>query len=86
MNVDLPPRKTLEFHNVVIDVRSVFHGDNKYYSQAFLDECLYKLQMLEEDRIDVSEAIDVNKTNHLHGHCWYFLEINLDISQTYVMV
>ena len=47
LNVDLPPRKTLEFHNVIIDVRSVFHGDNKYYSQAFLDECLYKLQMLE---------------------------------------
>ena len=32
---------------------------------VFLNECLYKLQELEYDRIDMSEGIDVNKTNSL---------------------
>ena len=33
--------KILKFHNLAIAVRSVFQEDNKYYPQAFLDECLY---------------------------------------------
>ena len=40
---DLPLNKTLEIRNMVIVVRSIFHEGNKYYSQVFLDECLYKL-------------------------------------------
>ena len=28
-----------------IVVRSVFHEDNKYYPQVFLDESLYKFQI-----------------------------------------
>ena len=48
---------------MVIVLRSVFHEDSKYQMQNFLDECLYKLKMLEYDRIDDSEGIDVNKTN-----------------------
>ena len=49
---------------MIIVVRSVFHEDNNYYSQAFfIGECLYKLKMLEYDKIDVSEGINVNKTN-----------------------
>ena len=39
---DLPLKKTLELHNLVIVVISVFPED-KYYEQVFLDECLYKL-------------------------------------------
>ena len=39
---DLPLKKTLELHNLVIVVISVFPED-KYYVQVFLDECLYKL-------------------------------------------
>ena len=34
--------KTLKLHNMTIMVRSVFK-DDKYYPQAFLDECLYEL-------------------------------------------
>ena len=60
---DLRLKKTLEFRNMLVAVRSVFHEDNKYYPQAFLGERLYKLQMLNFDRIDVSEGIDVNKTS-----------------------
>ena len=54
---NLPLRKTLEFYNMVIVVRSVFLEDNKYYSQVFLGECLYKLQSLEYERIDVSVKV-----------------------------
>ena len=31
----------------------------------FLDEYLHELQILEYDRIDASEGIDINKTNAL---------------------
>ena len=46
--------------------------------------------MLEYDRIDVSEGIDVNKTKDsrrctIHIY-YYFLEAILDFRQTYVMV
>ena len=39
---DLPLKKTLEVRNMVINVRSVFHVDNKCTSKVVLDECLYK--------------------------------------------
>ena len=36
--------------------------------------------MVEDDRIEVSEGIDVNKTDGLRWcifyHCWYFLNMN----------
>ena len=32
---DLPLRKTLEVHKMLIVVRSVFHEDNKYDPQVF---------------------------------------------------
>ena len=51
----------LEFHNMLIVVRSVFHEDSKYYGQIFLYECLHKLEMLEYNWIDVFEGIDVIK-------------------------
>ena len=38
---DLPLNKILKFHMLTILVRSVFEEDGKYYSQIFLDECLY---------------------------------------------
>ena len=40
---DLHLRKTLEFHNMVIVVRSVLHENHKSYPQAFSDECLHNL-------------------------------------------
>ena len=47
--------KVLKLHNLTIAVTSVFQKDKKYYPQAFLDDCLYELWMLESDRIDVWE-------------------------------
>ena len=35
--------KTIEIPIVKIVVIDVFHENNKYYPQFFLDECLYKI-------------------------------------------
>ena len=40
---DLPLKKTLELHSLVIVVRPDFHEDNKYCPQVFLDGCLCKI-------------------------------------------
>ena len=40
---DLPLNKKLEICSMIIVVRVVFHADNNFYPQVFLDECLYKL-------------------------------------------
>ena len=39
---ELPLNKMIEIPNMIIIVRAVFHENNWYYSQAFLDESLYK--------------------------------------------
>ena len=31
---------------MTVVVRAVFHEEDKYYSQVFLDECLYKLWVI----------------------------------------
>ena len=53
---NLSLNKTLKLHNITIIIRSVFEDEGKSYPQVYLDECLY-------DRIDISEGIDVSKTN-----------------------
>ena len=40
---DLPLNKILKLHMLTIIVRSVFDEDGRYYSQVFLDECLYEV-------------------------------------------
>ena len=40
---DLPLNKILQLHMLKIIVRSVFEEDGKYYTQVFLDECLYEV-------------------------------------------
>ena len=39
----LPLNKTIEIPIMTIVVTAVFLENNKYYSQAFLDECLYRI-------------------------------------------
>ena len=34
--------KTVEIPSMIIVVRVIFSGNNKYYKQVFSDECLYK--------------------------------------------
>ena len=42
----LPLNKTIEVQSMIIAVRTVFHDNNKYYPPFFLDECLYKLWIM----------------------------------------
>ena len=35
--------KAIKIPNMMIVARAVFHDNNQYYPQVFLDECLYKL-------------------------------------------
>ena len=40
---DLPLNKPLKLHMLTVIVRYVFEEDGKFYSQVYLDGCLYEL-------------------------------------------
>ena len=42
---DLPLNKQLKFCNMIITIASVFEENGKLYSQVFLDDTLYELNM-----------------------------------------
>ena len=42
-NDELPLDKMIEIPSMIIAVRAIFHENNKYYLQIFLDEYLYEL-------------------------------------------
>ena len=42
----LPLNKTIKIPTITIVVRAIFFENNKYYPQAFLDECLYMIMIL----------------------------------------
>ena len=71
--------KPLKLQLLTIIVRCVFEEHGKFYWQLFLDYCLYEVWMLEYNRIDISEGIDVNKTSASKEydicHYWYFKDI-----------
>ena len=62
----IPLNKILKFRILTIIMGNVFEKDDKYYPQIFLDDCLYEIQMLEYDRIDISEGADVNKSKMIN--------------------
>ena len=76
----LPLNKQLKFLSVTIVIRSVFEDDGKYYPQFFLDDCFMNYKMLQYDRTDISEGIDMNNTSGSKEcdicHYWYFLDKN----------
>ena len=49
--VELPLNRTIEISNMTIVARRVFQENNKYYSQVFFDECLYKLQIINNKKM-----------------------------------
>ena len=78
---------------LTIIVKSVFEDEGKFYPHVYLDECFYQLgvqetllasniKMLEYDRIDISEVIDVNKTS-ASKECDIFHYQYFDIGFTY---
>ena len=84
--------KTIEIHSMIIVIRAVFHEDNKYFSQFFWDECLYRLwsniKMVYYDGLKVSERIDANKTSKKECnicHYWYFLKKDLSFNHMSAM-
>ena len=56
----LPLNKNLKLHMLLAIVRPAFQEDSRYCPQVFLDESLHEV---EYDRIDISEGVNVNKTN-----------------------
>ena len=60
---NLPLNKILKLHDMTIIIRFVFEENGKFYPHIVLDEYLYELQMLDYDRIDISEEININNTN-----------------------
>ena len=84
---DLLLKKKLNFYKMEIAVRSVFHEDKRYYPQAFWNVCLYKLWMLEYDRISVSKEIGVNNKNASKecNVCGIFWKKSLSFSRMSVM-
>ena len=42
-NDELPLNKTIKIPTMTIVARAAFYENSKYYSQVFLDECLYKI-------------------------------------------
>ena len=42
---ELPLNKTIKINIITIVFWAVFYENNKYYPQVFLDECLYEIQI-----------------------------------------
>ena len=87
---DLPLNKPLKFHMMTIIIRSVFEEDGQLYPQFFLDFFVWSIKMLEYDRIDISEGIDVNKTSASKEwdicHYWYFKDIGFSMNHFFAIV
>ena len=50
---------------MTIIVRAVFHKNNKYYPQVFLDECLYKKEMKSKNEL---------KETDIKNWVWYYFD------------
>ena len=63
---DLSLNKSLKIRLMTITIGSVFEEDGKLYPQVFFRWYfiwIKRIKMFEYERIDISEVIDVNKTN-----------------------
>ena len=45
--------KTIEIPSMIILIKAVFHANDKYYPQVFLDECVYKLLIIRKCYITI---------------------------------
>ena len=83
----MPLNKPITLRSLKIIIRSVFGENGKFYSQLFLDDALYEfvLKMLQYEKIDVSEGIDVNKTSASKEcelcHHWFFKDIRFKFEE-----
>ena len=63
-DVALPLNTVIKFHALTIVIRCIVEKNGKYYPEIHLDDALFQLQMLEYEKIDISEGIDVNKSKN----------------------
>ena len=84
-DVNLPIEKIFKIPSITIVIRSLIEKDNKFYLELELNHCLFEskeiIKMLEYDRIDISEGIDINKCKETSRKCslckfYYFLDKN----------
>ena len=69
-NDELPLNETLEIPAMTIVSGAVFHENNKYYPQFFLNNCLIVCMKYKMDSKDKLKEIDIK--NHA---CYYFDDI-----------
>ena len=85
---NFPIEKIFKIHSITIVIKSLIEKDNKFYLELALNRCLFepyeiKLnKMLEYDKINISEGIDINKCEETSRECslckfYYFLDKNL---------
>ena len=75
---------------MTIIIRSIFSKNGKFYPQLFLYEALYEfIKMLRYQKIDISERIDINKTNASKEcevcHYWFFKDIGFEFEEHVVI-
>ena len=79
--------KIFKIHSINIVIKSLIEKDNKFYLELALNRCLFETyeiklkKMLEYDRINISEGIDINKCEETSRECtlckfYYFLDKN----------
>ena len=59
---DFPLNKIMKYILTIID-SNIFEENGSLYSQIYLDDCLYEVEMLAYERIDISERIDPSRSN-----------------------
>ena len=91
---ELPLNKMIEIPSMIIVVRAVFQENNKHYAQAFLDECLRKLKIIQKCYILIELTIlkelmlikkSASKECHV-CHCWYFLNFSFKFQPNVIII
>ena len=85
---DLPIEHVFKIPSITVVIRSLIGKNNKFYLEISLNHCFMKykqvrIKMLEYDRIDLSEEIDVNKCEDTSRKCnlcqyYYFVFKNFN--------
>ena len=81
---DLPVGRILKINSITLVIKSLIEKNNKFYPEIALNHCMYKIRnMLEYDRIDLSEGIDIKRCEETSRECslckfYYFLNKNFN--------
>ena len=75
--------KSIRLHLLTIIIRCVFSERGKFYPQLFFrwHFVWVSVKMLQYERIDVSEGIDVNKTNSSKECYWFFKDVGFKFEE-----